>query len=124
MNLLRFSIPLFIVGTAGFQLIDGETPLSMFLAVDILQLAGLAFIAGISLVVISILTFDLLPVGDYPRSGAAIYFIQWVLFGWSILIFDAHKQNAYVAALIGLVVLIFTHLLIKTKFIKKVFSWI
>jgi uncharacterized membrane protein len=251
LNLLRFSIPLFIVGTAGFQLIDGETPLSMFLAVDILQLAGLAFIAGsfmkniinnkiiapfiiiaimiispflwdnfgdstifsilwgvnknvyfpffpwfiypllgmylskllldinkdkrnikrlvlagISLVVIGILTFDLFPVGDYHRSGAAIhlliigfifiwlsacwwisnkfsstniiirtlvfwsknvtaiYFIQWVIFGWSILIFDANKQKAYVAALIGLVVLIITHLLIKKRFVKKAFSWI
>ena len=251
LNLLRFSIPLFIVGTAGFQLVDGETPLSMFLAVDILQLAGLALIAGsfmkniinnkiiapiiivaimiispllwdnfgdspifyilwganknvyfpffpwfnypllgmylskllldinngtrnnkmliltgISLIIIGILIFDFFPVGDYHRSGAAIhlliigfifiwlfgcwwisnkfsstniiirtlsfwsknvtaiYFIQWVIFGWSILIFDANKQNAYVAALIGLVVLIITHLLIKTRFVKKVFSWI
>ncbi len=251
LNFLRFSIPLFIVGTAGFKLIDGETPLSMFLAVDILQLAGLSFIAGafmknlinnriiipfiiiaimiispflwdnfgdstifsilwgtdtnvyfpffpwfiypligmylsdfllnintykknvnmfvlsgISLVVIGILTFDLFPAGDYHRSGAAIhlliigfvfmwlsacwwisnkfsstsiiirtlvfwsknvtamYFIQWLIFGWSILIFDANKQNAYVAALIGLIVLIITHLLIKAKFVKKAFSWI
>lgn len=251
LNSLRFSIPLLIVGTAGFQLIEGETPLSMFFAIDILQLAGLAFIAGsfmknlinnkliapfviiafiiispflwdnfgdstlssilwgtnknvyfpffpwfiypllgmylskllldinkhkrhiktiilagISLIVIGILTFDLFPVGDYHRSGAAIhlliigfvliwlsgcwwisnkfsssniliktlvfwsknvtaiYFIQWVIFGWSTLIFDANKQNAYAAALIGLIVLIATHLLIKTRFVKKAFSWI
>ncbi len=251
LNFLRFTIPLFLAEKVGFQLIDGETPLNMFFAVDILQLAGLSFIVGaftknvlknkivaylfiVAILLISpslwgnfgnsallsilwgvdknvffpffpwfvypllgiylskillnvdqnkkkikmlvlvgfalfgigILTYDLFPVGDYHRSGAAIhlliigfilmwlvacwwisekisstntvvstlvlwsknvtamYFIQWVLFGWSILIFDANKLNAHAAALVGLAILIITHFLIKKSFVKKAFSWI
>lgn len=251
LNLLRFTIPLLITGTFGFQYATGETPTSMFLATDILQLAGLSIVVGslikniidnkiiapitiaaillispflwhkfgdsylfsvlcgngknvyfpffpwfiypllgmylsrllldmprkreylkellwigFSIIIVGILTFDIFPVGDYHRSGAAIhliiiglvfiwlpiclwvsnkygdkneilniivfwsenvtavYFIQWVLFGWSILIFDANNQNAHIAALIGLVVLIATHLLVKIPKIRNAFSWI
>ena len=248
LNLLRFTIPLLITGAAGFQYTAGETPLSMFLSIDILQLAGLSMIVGslfkktinkkvfpviilfillvspflwsqfgnsslfsilwgnaknvyfpffpwfiypllgmymskylldiqkinknlkkISLIgivtiVLGILFFDFFPIGDYHRSGAAIhsliigfiflwlpicfrlankfkegkivkvfsfwsknvtavYFIQWVLFGGSILFFDANKQNAYVAAIIGLLVLILTHFIVKSRILKKFFSW-
>ncbi len=248
LNLLRFTIPLFIAGTAGFQYAAGETPVSMFLSVDILQLAGLSIIfglfikraidnkivapviilailifspllwenfganpvfsilwgaganvyfpffpwfvypvlgmylsrfllnisnhkndikkliwSGIFIIVTGIVTFDLFPIGDYHRSGTAVhlliigfifvwlpacrwisnkfsnttivdtlvfwsknvtavYFIQWVIFGWSILIFDANKQNAYVAASIGLIVLVSTHLLVKRQIVRKAFS--
>ena len=60
----------------------------------------------------------------WSKNVTAVYFIQWVIFGWSILIFDANKQNAYVAAFIGLIVLITTHLLVKRNIVRKAFSWI
>ncbi len=249
-NLLRFAIPLLIAGTAGFQYVDGETPTTMFFAIDIFQLAGLSIIIGslnkkliknkiiapitilavllispflwdkfgegsylsilwgtgknvyfplfpwfiypligmylskylldiqnikkylksilyfgIFFLIIGILSLDYFRIGDYYRSGAAIhsiiigficiwlpacwwasrkfensktvdilvfwsknvtavYFIQWVIFGWSILIFDANSQNAYVAALIGFMVLIATHFLVKVPIVRKVFSWV
>ncbi len=250
LNLLRFTIPLLIAGNSGFIYLMEETPLDMFLAVDILQLSGISIILGalikkainyrlfplfifivliispllwgkfgnnpfssvlwgdgknvyfpffpwftypllgmylsqyflnlqkmkryfrqfsligVLMAIFGILIFDFFPIGDYHRSGAAIhlliiafvflwlngcywvsqkfntknqifttltfwskhvtaiYFIQWVLFGWSILIFDANKQNAYFAALIGLCVLILTHFLVKNKKIQQLFALI
>lgn len=44
LNLIRFSIPLSYAEASGIQLPEGETPLEQFLAVDILQLAGLSFL--------------------------------------------------------------------------------
>ncbi len=249
LNLLRFTIPLLISDSDGFTYVQGETPLELFWAIDILQLAGISIIigtfikrilknhfvvpiliiilllispflwgkfdeniflaalwgdnsniyfpffpwfiypllgmytskyllfadnikrnliffiwTGLLISLIGFLLFDLFTIGDYHRSGAAIhfliigfafiwipfcywisnlfdknnriinilvfwsknvtaiYFIQWVLFGWSILIFDTNKQNAYISAIIGLVILIITHFLIKNNFVKKVFS--
>jgi len=46
LNLIRFTIPLLIEGHIGLQYVARETPLSMFLAIDILQLAGLSIIIG------------------------------------------------------------------------------
>lgn len=60
----------------------------------------------------------------WSKNVTAIYFIQWTIFGWSMLIFDANKQNAYVSALIGLVVLIITHFTVKSEKVKKLFSLI
>ncbi len=250
LNLLRFTIPLLIAGSEGFQYAAEETPLTMFLAIDILQLAGLSIIigallkkfidnkivapiiifsilmispflwkefgdisslsilwgngqnvyfpffpwfiypllgmymskylldknktkkhqknltfVGIFTLILGILSLNYFPTGDYHRSGLAIhfiiigfmffwlpmcfwlsnkfgnnkainilnfwsknvtavYFIQWVIFGWSILIFDANSQNAYISALIGLFVLVITHYVVKSQTIKKAFSWI
>jgi uncharacterized membrane protein len=52
-----------------------------------------------------------------------VYFIQWILFSWSILVFGANQQNSYIAAMIGLIVFIVTYFLVKIKFIQKVFSF-
>ncbi len=60
----------------------------------------------------------------WSRNVTAIYFIQWVLFGWSILIFDFNQQDAVTAAIIGLVVLLITHFSVKRKGVKKLFAWI
>ncbi|MDJ0693536.1 heparan-alpha-glucosaminide N-acetyltransferase domain-containing protein [Mastigocoleus sp. MO_188.B34] len=60
----------------------------------------------------------------WSKNVTAIYFIQWVLFGWSMLIFDQNKQNAFDAALIGLTVLLITHFSVKKEGVRKLFSWI
>ena len=52
----------------------------------------------------------------------AIYFIQWLFFGWSIIIFDANQQSATMAALIGLVILVTSTLIVKNKKIQKLFA--
>ncbi|MCP4296812.1 MAG: acyltransferase, partial [Proteobacteria bacterium] len=44
LNLLRFTIPLGILGEVGIPFSEGETPWDMLWAVDILQLAGLSLI--------------------------------------------------------------------------------
>ena len=51
----------------------------------------------------------------------SIYCIQWLLFGWSILLFDAGQQPDYRAALIGLGVLVITHSLVKSERVRSVF---
>ena len=60
----------------------------------------------------------------WSRNVTAIYFIQWVLFGWSTLIFDLNKHNAFVSALIGLIVLLITHFSVKRKGVRQLFAWI
>jgi hypothetical protein len=52
-----------------------------------------------------------------------IYFIQWILFSWSILIFDANNQNPYTAAAIGLAVFLVTCALVKNKIIRNLCSF-
>lgn len=54
----------------------------------------------------------------------AIYMIQWILYGWSILLFDINKQTDIVALLIGITVLLITHFLTKSRRIRKLFAWI
>jgi len=44
----------------------------------------------------------------WSLNVTAVYFVQWVLFGWSILLFGYREQNAGTAALIGLAILILT----------------
>ena len=248
LNLLRFTIPVWIASASGQTLSPDESPLQLLLTVDIFQLAGLATIFGALikkyinrkvyplLVLATLLVSPLLwglfdgnsltmlfwgsghnvhfpffpwfvyplagmylslhlldpaqvktgtrtfaltgvffiitglvllflgaPIGDYHRSGLALhliilgfiflwlllylrisekreetgrlvstltfwsrnvtamYFIQWVLFGWSVLLFGANSQNAYVAALIGLAVLLITHYMVKLPSVQKVF---
>ncbi|MGK7898264.1 MAG: acyltransferase [Xenococcus sp. (in: cyanobacteria)] len=60
----------------------------------------------------------------WSRNVTAIYFIQWVLFGWSILIFDFNQQDAVIASIIGLVVLLSTHFSVKKEGVRKLFAWI
>lgn len=124
------------------------------------------FMTGIACFCAGILLFNIFPIGDYHRSGlsihlviigfifiwlplcqviifkipinnqilqlfffwsrnvTSIYCIQWILFGWSLLIFEANQQLDYIAALIGVFVLILTHLLVKVPKIQQAFSWI
>lgn len=60
----------------------------------------------------------------WSKNVTAMYFFQWLLFGWSILLFDVNKQSAIVAALIGSLVLIMTHFIVKNKKIEKIFAFI
>lgn len=250
LNIFRFVIPLLIAKLSGETLQSDESILSMFLSVDIFQLAGLAFIitsvlkrvsdnkfilpaiiliillispllwgvmenyfflqplwgssgnvyfplfpwliypllglyqsnffykinekkrivrsiiVGISAIIISVLTLDYFTIGDYYRSGLAvhigiigfiflwiplcygivqlfnegsklskaytffsknvtsIYFIQWILFGWSILIFGYNSMPDWQAAIVGFIVLLTTILLVKLKRVRALFSWI
>ncbi|MCF7941672.1 MAG: DUF1624 domain-containing protein [Spirochaetia bacterium] len=52
-----------------------------------------------------------------------IYFIQWVLFSWSILIFGANEQGPYTAALIGLGVMVLTYGLVKMKKVRSILAF-
>ncbi|MCP4347773.1 MAG: DUF1624 domain-containing protein [Desulfobacterales bacterium] len=60
----------------------------------------------------------------WSRHVTPIYFIQWVLFGWSILLFGVNNQTDITSVIIGLVVLIITHLLAKNRKIQNLFSWV
>jgi hypothetical protein len=60
----------------------------------------------------------------WSENITIIYIVQWILFGWSILILDINKQPDYVAAIIGLIVLLITHLIVKKTKIKKLTSWL
>ncbi|MEM6351057.1 MAG: acyltransferase family protein [Cyanobacteria bacterium P01_D01_bin.14] len=60
----------------------------------------------------------------WSRNVTAIYFIQWTLFGWSMLIFGTNQQNAPVSAAIGLAVLLATHFSVKKAWIRNLFSWV
>ena len=60
----------------------------------------------------------------WSKNVTAIYFIQWVLFGWSTLIFDLNKHNAFGATIIGLFVLLITHFSVKRKRVRQLFVWI
>lgn len=60
----------------------------------------------------------------WSKNVTAIYFVQWVLFGWSMLILDANKLNAVDAALVGLIVLLITHFSVKQAGVRKLFAWV
>jgi uncharacterized membrane protein len=249
LNFCRFFVPI-VAGITGFEALpEGESALHLILAVDILQLAGLAFMIGallkeydrykfaippivvgvllispslwglfedaivpwvlwgagktvyfplfpwiiypllgmylsdlltdsqslkkhmarflgigFGLVVTGAVSMWLFPVGDYYRSGfpvhllmtgfvllwlsmlrritsgidrqipvirlllfwsknvTAMYFVQWLLFGWGTLLFGVNKQNAITAATIGMAVLLATHLVVRTARVRKLFS--
>ncbi|MFG6100225.1 heparan-alpha-glucosaminide N-acetyltransferase domain-containing protein [Leptothoe sp. ISB3NOV94-8A] len=60
----------------------------------------------------------------WSKNVTAIYFVQWVLFGWSMLILDTNKLNAVDAALVGLIVLLLTHFSVKRAGVRKLFAWV
>ncbi len=60
----------------------------------------------------------------WSKNVTAIYFVQWVLFGWSMLILDSNKLNAVDAAFVGLIVLLITHFSVKRAGMRKLFAWI
>jgi len=51
-----------------------------------------------------------------------IYFLQWILFGWGILIFGFASQPDYIAAAIGCGVLFLTDRLVRLSWIQKIFA--
>lgn len=53
-----------------------------------------------------------------------IYFVQWVLFGFSILVFDENALSDIQAAGVGLVVMVMTVAIVEMKPIKKVFRFL
>lgn len=60
----------------------------------------------------------------WSKNVSIMYIIQWILFGWSILILNINHQQDFIAALIGLFVLLITHLLVKYTNVKKLQSWL
>jgi uncharacterized membrane protein len=57
----------------------------------------------------------------WSRNVTGIYFIQWVLFGWSMLLFGGNAQPDYIAAAIGFTILLMTHYLVKINWVRKLF---
>lgn len=55
----------------------------------------------------------------WSENVTSIYIIQWILYGWSMLLIGANAQNDYVAVIIGFGVLLLTHLLSKCSFIQR-----
>ncbi|WP_432666487.1 heparan-alpha-glucosaminide N-acetyltransferase domain-containing protein [Wukongibacter baidiensis] len=49
----------------------------------------------------------------WSENVTNVYIIQWVIYGWSMLLIGANEQNDFVAVLIGLIVLLLTHMLLK-----------
>lgn len=53
-----------------------------------------------------------------------LYIIQWVIYGWSMLVLGANAFHGFIAMIIGLIVMCITHLLLRytkiTKLIPKV----
>lgn len=60
----------------------------------------------------------------WGRNVTSIYMVQWIIFGWSVLLLDINAQTDAVALVIGVSVLVVTHYLSKTGLVRKAFSWI
>lgn len=60
----------------------------------------------------------------WSRNVTIIYIIQWILFGWSILLVGVNQKQDFIAAFIGLSILLITHLVVKYTNIKRVAAWI
>lgn len=58
---------------------------------------------------------------QWSQRVTSIYFIQWLLFGWSALLLGANDKPDHIAALIGFVVLLLTHLLTRIPRIQRLF---
>ncbi len=68
-------------------------------------------------IVLKLLTF-------WSKNVTVIYCVQWILFGWSILIFDMNKQTDVIALLIGFCIMVITHFLTKSARVRYLLSWV
>lgn len=55
----------------------------------------------------------------WSRNVTMIYFIQWVIFGWGLLVFSSNKLLDYQAAIISFCVLFITHMITKLVIILQ-----
>ncbi len=60
----------------------------------------------------------------WSRQVTGIYFIQWILFGWSMLVWNPNSMSGYGATVVGLGVLVITHWIMRQKRCQKLFAWI
>jgi surface polysaccharide O-acyltransferase-like enzyme len=58
----------------------------------------------------------------WSRYVTGIYFIQWILFGWSMLLLDSNAMGDNAAALTGLIVLAISHALMALKSAQDLFN--
>lgn len=60
----------------------------------------------------------------WSENVTNVYIIQWVIFGWSMLVLGANEFNDIIAMFIGLAVMLITHLLLKytkiSRFIPRI----
>jgi hypothetical protein len=49
----------------------------------------------------------------WSKQVTTIYIIQWLLYGWGILVFGINRHTPFTAAMIGVVVFVLTHILTK-----------
>lgn len=49
----------------------------------------------------------------WSNNVTNIYIVQWIIFGWSILLIGSNQMLDYVAMIIGFMVLLITHFLLK-----------
>ncbi len=55
----------------------------------------------------------------WSENVTDVYIIQWVIYGWSMLLIGANEQIDFVALMIGFIVLALTHVLIKYTSIRR-----
>ena len=60
----------------------------------------------------------------WSKNVTCIYIIQWLLFGWSILILGMNQQTDVTAVFAGVIVLVASHFLTKSKKIRTLTAWI
>lgn len=60
----------------------------------------------------------------WSRNVSAVYIVQWILYGWSILILNVNQLQDILAAAFGLFVLLITHLLVKYTPVSKLKTWL
>ena len=68
--------------------------------------------------------FILKTLSFWSRNVSAIYVTQWILFGWSVLILNVNQQQEYIAVIIGLIVALISHLLVKYTGVKKLQTYL
>lgn len=54
----------------------------------------------------------------WSKNVTGVYIIQWIIFGWSILLLGANQMTDYVAMIIGFIVLLITHFSLKYTKLK------
>lgn len=55
----------------------------------------------------------------WSRNVTSIFVIQWIIYGWSTLLFGTNAQNSVASMLIGFAVLTMTHLLVRYAPVKR-----